>query len=325
MLRRERRNTIFFTAVAFGSALLISGAVFQQYYAGRRPPERPPVEGRVTPLSRNYTLPEKELFLIDELPEPTGAPRLEGSAALTIASLKDSAYFLVQADKAVRENRLEDALGFYRKALGVFPALQGAHRAMGVIFLQQKDYTNAVACFEHSNRAEPETHGVANNHGVAWMAMTNASLAEQAFQRALKLNPAYPTACFNLATLYQRRGDMAQASDYFQKYLALKPDDMATAQTYAKVLIDLKQWALAALWLKKIAEVSPEAAPVHFRLAQALANNKKLDEGIKALERGVSLVDSRLALSWMSRPDFDALRDHPRFKQLLDELGTDKL
>ena len=63
---------------------------------------------------------------------------------------------------------------------------------------------------------------------------------------------------------------------------------------------------------------------MHFRLAQALSMIDQPDKAFLALQKGVDLVDSRKALSWLSRNDFDALRNKDQFKRIIDALGRNE-
>jgi superkiller protein 3 len=168
------------------------------------------------------------------------------------------------------------------------------------------------------------TYGLANNLGVSYLALEDFKKAEVSFLMATQLNPQYALAYFNLATLYLRTGDADKAAGFFEKYLQFKPDDIAAAQTYAMVLVQLKQWDHAAGLLQQIAQFAPDVAPIHFRLAEALSHTTHRDAAIHSLKRAISLVDPRLALAWMSRPEYNLLRNEPEFGQLLNDLSSVK-
>ncbi len=246
----------------------------------------------------------------------------KGDMPLDTQWVKQAAYYLVQAEKAVQEDRLDEALEAYSKARLIYPDLKGVQRQVGLIYLRKKDYKAAAAVFEKVTTEEEVTFGLANNLGVSYLALENFKKAEENFMLAVRLNPHYPLAYFNLATLFTRTGDLAKAADYFEKYLRLKNDDVSAAQTYAMILIQLKRWDRAIDLLTQISAVAPDVAPIHFRLAEALSHTERNDQAMQSLKRATALVDPRKALSWMSRPEFNLLRNDPGFQQLLNELGT---
>ena len=323
----HRRAAIKLTLVIVIILSLIATVIIQQNLLAKRP------RGKWT----STTLPEKfaavssfnqttdiqSQFMIDELAELKNVTLPEkGDMPLNTQWLKQAAYQLIQAEKAIREEQFDEAVDAYKKALLIYPKLQGVHRQLGLAYLRKKDYRNAVQEFE---KAKPEgfmTYGLANNLGVSYLALEDYKKAETNFLMATRLNPQYALAYFNLATLYMRTGEAGKAADFFEKYLQFKPEDMAAAQTYAMVLIRLKRWDQAANLLQQIANVAPDVAPIHFRLAEALSHTTQRDAAIDSLKRAVSLVDPQQALAWMSRPEYDLLRNEPGFLQLLKELSS---
>jgi len=262
-------------------------------------------------------------FVLDELAEQATTPIPEkGDMPFTMEWVKQAGYYIAQAEKAAKSERYEEAIRHYRNVLLIFPKIQGVYRQMGLIYLREKKYDQAVENLERSVAEEQVTFGLANNLGVAYLALEDYKQAEKNFLAAINLNPNYPLAFFNLATLYLRTSELDKAAEYFQKYLKLRPEDMAVGQTYAMVLVQLKQWDSAITILKSISQAAPDVAPIHFRLAEALSHTGDKAGAVEALRRGTSLVDPRKALAWMSRPEFDMVRNDPDFQKLLAELGA---
>lgn len=327
--RRNRRTTIVLALVVFIILALIATVVVQQYLLAKRPMGKgtlkPVPERTVMSSPFDVTTDTQTQLMMDELSELKSIPLPEkGDMPLNMQWIKQAAYHLIQAEKATREERFDDAIDSYKKALLIYPKLQGAHRQLGLTYLRKKDYANAAPEFEQATAEEPMTYGLANNLGVSYLALEDYKKAEASFATATQLNPQYALAYFNRATLYLRMGDPTKAADFFEKYLSYKPEDVAAAQTYAMVLVQLKRWEQAAGLLQQIARFAPDVAPIQFRLAEALSHTTHRDAAIESLKRAVSLVDPRQALGWMSRPEFDLLRNEPGFRDLLNELSEVK-
>ena len=325
----HRRATITLTLVVFVILSLIATVVVQQYLLAKRPrgkwTSKTIPEKSAASSSFNVTTDIQTQFMIDELAELKNVALPEkGDMPLNTQWIKQAAYQLIQAEKATREEQFDDAVDSYKKVLLIYPKLQGAHRQLGLVYLRKKDYQNAAPEFEKAKEEESMTYGLANNLGVSYLALEDYKKAETNFLLATQLNPQYALAYFNLATLYLRTGDANKAADFFEKYLQFKPEDVAAAQTYAMVLVQLKRWDQAANLLRQIVKFAPDVAPIHFRLAEALSHTTQRDAAIDSLKRAVSLVDSRQALAWMSRPEYDLLRNEPGFLQLLNELSSVK-
>jgi len=61
-------------------------------------------------------------------------------------------------------------------------------------------------------------------------------------------------------------------------------------------------------------------APLYFLLAQVQVQNNQEELAMAALQRGIQLLDPNLALAWMSRKEFNDVRESSEFKSLVDEL-----
>jgi len=277
-------------------------------------------EGRAeSPL--RFEMDAQSMYLLEDLLPPAPSEESE-NMSLSASALKQASYHLVRAEKADKQDRTEEALESYRKVVRIFPHILGVQRQIGMLAIRVKDYALAAEALEKASREASMTFSMANNLGVAYMGMENFDKAEAAFKTAVQLNPDYAMAYFNLATLYLRRGKPDAASPFLEKYLILQPGDTMAGQTYALTLIQLEQWDRAAALLQQIARAAPDVAPIHFRLAQALSHGPSPEPAIEALKRAVNLVDPKQALAWLSRPEFNLLRDEAGFQQILQELGV---
>ena len=328
--RRQRRATFRLTLIASVILSLVATVVVQQYLLTRPSKEKGKApkaeEGRIVTLSPfSLASDARTQFIMDELSDAKNLVLPEkGDMPLNTQWVKQAALYLIKAEEATREERFDDAIDAYKKALLIFPKLQGAHRQLGLAYLRKKDYQNAAPEFEKASTEEPMTYGLANNLGVSYLAMEDYKKAEANFVMAMQLNPQYAVGYRNLATLYLRTGDPTKAAVHFEKYLSYKPDDVGAAQSYAMVLVQLKRWDQAASMLQQIVNIAPDVAPIQFRLAEALSHTPQRPAALAALKRAASLVDPRQALAWMSRPEFDLLRTEPEFRDLLNQLSEVK-
>lgn len=322
--RKLRRQTLLYVLTLLVSIVVVASAILFYYWKinetwRRSRPVRPGMAQTPSPL--RFDVDPETMYLFEELSPPRKNEPAE-DLPLSISSVKMAAYHLVQAERAARQDRYEDALTSYQNAARIFPDMLGVQGQIGVLALRLKQYALSAEAFEKVAREAPMTFSLANNLGVAYLGMEDFSKAEAAFRLAVKINPQYAMAYFNLATLYLRQGQLEKAVDYFEQYMTLQPNDTMAGQTYALILIQLEQWDRAAKLLQMIARVAPDVAPIHFRLAQALSHGPQRRAAVEALKRAVSLVDPRQALAWMSRPEFNLIRDDPGFQDLLLELGS---
>ena len=72
------------------------------------------------------------------------------------------------------------------------------------------------------NQPNPTSYDF-NSLGNLYHRMGNEPLAEDAYLNALKLDPNYVNAYFNLANAYYKKNDLKLATDYYQKILSFEP------------------------------------------------------------------------------------------------------
>jgi tetratricopeptide (TPR) repeat protein len=324
LLQRQRRQAVALLVVTALAVVLVLGMVY--YWMSRSKPspyqtqERPEAE-----LARAAAMPFEEalpLYLIDPLKHIRPLPLPDKPADLTVEWVKQAVYHLLEGEKAAQAGGAAVALSELDKVRQIFPNIKGLHRLQGLVYLQQQNYAAAAQAFEQSLREEAASFGVVNNLGIAYLGLTNMAKAEMCLQQAIRMDTNYALAYFNLAMIRQRAGDLPKAAEYLGSYARMRPEDIAATESYALMLIQLQAWAQAAEVLGSLSDALPQSSVIQFRLAQVLSHVEgRRAQALDVLEHAVKLVDSRKALGWLSRTEFDLLRKEPRFKTLSDTLA----
>ena len=101
----------------------------------------------------------------------------------------------------------------------------------GLVYFQQQDYDQAIACYQQAISYGARSPRAYNMLGMAYrfkyQRLGEPGLQEseiEAFQTAAKIDPKYWVAMVNLGTTYYSRGEKDKAAYWFQKALVLKPD-----------------------------------------------------------------------------------------------------
>ncbi|MBU0678106.1 MAG: tetratricopeptide repeat protein [Verrucomicrobia bacterium] len=272
----------------------------------------------VTPLDLNAD--PVSFFLTDELAQLAAADDIATEGELSVGGVKRAAFHIVQGETAAREGRFDDAVEQYQMVLTIYPQLIGAHRNLGLIHLRQKNYVAALKAFAEAEKEGDTEVGVVNNLGVAALHLDEVNQAEDAFLRALDIQPDYSAARFNLGVLYLKDKKWDKAVIRLSQYLEAAPEDMKAAHSLAYALIQLERWPDAAEILEQISQVQTDSPPVLFRLAQARFHTGQDKEALVALQKGASMLDPRIASSWLNGEDFDIARENTAFQDLQTQL-----
>ena len=332
-LKQKRRQTFMVGLVVFLIVSMVVVITFQQYLLSNAPAYDPPPAHPPAPPApdtrnlMNYLSVDadtKTRFLLEEIEaQSIGTAEITaGDKPLHPDWIKEAAYHVLRAERAQREGMDDLAIESYENALRIYPDLRGVYATLGMLHMDRRDYTAAAAALERAALEEAMSFGVANNLGVAYLQLERLDQAEEYLWHALRLRPHYAAAHYNLATLYVREGKATEAAVHFQAFLDMEPDNLNALLAYAAILIQLEEWPPATEMLERAAALSPKSPPIYFRLAQSLAHDHRRAEAMQALKNAVALVDARNALAWMSRQEFDALRQDPGFQQLARELAA---
>lgn len=170
------------------------------------------------------------------------------------------------------QNQIDNGVAALEVALKLRPSHAMANFNLGLRALQTQDFTKADKHLAKGAKQMPKNPGALNAYGVAQSKLGKTAKAVSLFQNALKLQPNFGEAHFNLAgalteqgkfdaalkkyaeimanakpspqlhTNYaialQKSGDVKSAEEQYQKALALVPDFGDAIFNYARLLMD---------------------------------------------------------------------------------------
>jgi Tfp pilus assembly protein PilF len=318
-LRRSQIVSLFFGSLVLVLSVTLASLVILNFLSERKPSQK--FRTAETPYIPRYSLPADALWVMDyqsvAAQEETGEK--PGPKPLSTKWVKNAAYHIIMGQQALAVNEMKPALEHFQKVVDVYPDIEGLHRVLGLLYLQSENYTLAA---EHLEKAlqEEETFDVLNNLGTVYIGTEEYDKAEKSLKRALEMQQENPGCHKNLAMLYRKMKRDNDAIYHYEKYLDLRPGDLDTMQSYGLYLTKLGRWKEAADFLTKLTQEVTDVAPIYFLLAQVQVQNGQQDKALAALRRGVQLIDPEMALAWMSREEFNAVRGTGEFKSLVDQL-----
>jgi tetratricopeptide (TPR) repeat protein len=134
--------------------------------------------------------------------------------------------FLVQDDRVTARFFLEKAVELDRTGV---PGLVYLSR----IYLDDRNYAEAVPLLERAHERDPENHGVMVNLGLAYRGVGRLQDAERLYRQALAQLPSDPSPLMNLAILYgDYQKDYDRAVTTLREYVTARGPDAARAEEY---------------------------------------------------------------------------------------------
>ena len=235
-----------------------------------------------------------------------------------------------------RNRDWKDGMALWSKTVKTAPRCARAQNNLGVEYLKEKNYQEALDHLVAASRIKPDYAEAYNNMGLAYKELGSYDRAVSLFAKAIHLKKGYYDAHYNLANTFESKGQYDRSIWLYNQLLKKKPGSArihnnlgVVYQKQARLELAEKQFSTAlkldpaniearnnlgvyynskGLYDKAIAEFKqilisdPDNAPVYANLGTAFSNKGMHDSAIDALK--------------------EALRIKPDFLEAMNNLGT---
>jgi tetratricopeptide (TPR) repeat protein len=194
----------------------------------------------------------------------TSAP----SGALAPVTLPDLASTAVSVRDQLRaaNGALETALN----DMAASPSLRAQRYAeLGNLLLAATFFDEAVLCYRHAERLEPEQPRWPYLRAHANLRKGDRDAAASALERTLELQPEYVPALVWLGDTYLDLGRVDDAQKAFSRALAHQPDSAAALFGAGRAALTRRSYDDAVRDLEQALRVDPTATVIHYPLAMA--------------------------------------------------------
>jgi Flp pilus assembly protein TadD len=185
-------------------------------------------------------------------------------------------------------------LGLYkwlgRRSLVLFAAM-----AVGLGWLsiqRNQDYRSRVAIWSDTVAKQPDNARAHNNLGNARLALGQLPEAMTEFQAALRIDPDYGDAHFNLGGILVGIPERwPEAISHLEAALQVQPDNAAAHNMLGNILMNMPdRLPEATAHLREALRIEPDLAVAHYNLAAALSQNpEQLPEAIAEYEAALRI------------------------------------
>jgi len=262
-------------------------------------------------------LQSREMFLAAIDVDPT--------FALAYAGLADVCAWLYQW-RGRRPEHSTEALSASARALELRPDLAEAHTARGLALSFSGDVAGAEREYKTAIDINPRLFEPHYSYARTCLEHGRLEDAARLLERAAELDPADHQSRSLLAMVYDGLGKKEKARSSYQaavtvatRHLERHPDDVRAVYLTGQCLIRLDERERGLEWIERARQMDPNDGGTLYNIACAYAVAERADEALDTLEQALDRSITNLA--WIANdPDWAALRDHPRFRALLDRL-----
>ena len=222
--------------------------------------------------------------------------------------------------------RLEEALAASAQALALRPDLAESHSARGYALSLAGQVEEAERQFRIATSLNPRLFEAHYLYARACLEQGRLADAARLFERAADVRPEDFASRALLSLALRGLGQEERARQAGQdavavaaRHLERTPDDVRALYMTGILLIRLDEPARGLEYLERALALDPSDGGTLYNVACGYALAGRSDQALDVLERAIDLAVTNL--DWIAHdPDWESLRDHPRFRALLDRL-----
>jgi serine/threonine protein kinase/Flp pilus assembly protein TadD len=253
------------------------------------------------------------------------AIEIDPNFALAYAGTADCSSFLYMWWDPSEAN-LEQADAASQKALALAPNMAEAHASRGLALTLGKRHAEAEQEYETAIRLDPKLFEAHYFKARACFQEGRHEEAAKAFERAAAVRPEDFQTPSLVALAYDALGRKEEseaarrrAVRIIEQHLDLNPDDARALYLGAIDLCYLGDRERSREWTDRALALDPDDPAVLYNVACAYAQLGLVDKALDCLERGT--LNGAGHRAWIENdPDLNAIRDHPRFKAILEKI-----
>jgi tetratricopeptide (TPR) repeat protein len=194
----------------------------------------------------------------------------------------------------VQQGHLDEAETEMRKQIQKHPSVEG-YNLLGIIESDRQNFPDAVAAFQQALQLSPNSAQTHNNLGNVYVTQKKLELAEKEFRTALRLEPAYRDANYNLGVLLMARGAPAEAIAHFER---MRPANLETSLNLVRAYLQSKRASEALRMAAELSQQHKNDVQVHFSLGVLLASEGQYKAAQLELEKADALHPGTFEISY---------------------------
>ena len=187
------------------------------------------------------------------------------------------------AELRLRMGQADAALVAAERVKDLAPADPMSFIFLGNVLVAQGSLAKAAEAYEQALKLDPENLRALENLGN-YYALLEPDKALSYYQRYLDLDSRDADIYFQMALVYQKRGNTAKAQELYKQSLELDPDQLATHMAVADLYEESKSTAAAIEEYKNGAELQPNNPIIFMKLGNLYYRDGQWDNALETFK-----------------------------------------
>ncbi|MDP3186058.1 MAG: tetratricopeptide repeat protein [Anaerolineales bacterium] len=209
--------------------------------------------------------------------------------------------------------RHEEASAAYQKAIQLDAKDAYPWNGLGNVYRDLGRHEDAIAAFQKAIELDPKFAEAYSNLTDTLDDLERTDEAVKLYEKSFELKPrGKPMNALGLH--YQRQNNLEEALEVHKKAVELNPNDASYRVSLASVYRKLGRETDAAEQIALARPLMEKENEYNRACFESICGN--MEEALRLLK--IALEKRQTSLAWVSRdPDFDFIRDDPRFKEII--------
>lgn len=214
--------------------------------------------------------------------------------------------------------KYDDAINWYTKILEIDPQRADVMNNLGVTYARKNDDTTANTWYKKSLELKPNDVQTLTNMSKDLQKIGKYDEALEYNRKADEINPNDLSNLASLANAYYRKRQFKKAKEYATRAIQIPSKNKAEKMDYVVASLIAGKYSNVLALCDDMLLLNPNDSDQLYNKACALSQLNKKDDAIALLQKAFK-IDSFLKNDLRTDPDFDNIRDDPRFKELVKD------
>ncbi len=221
-----------------------------------------------------------------------------------------------------RNGHPEEAERAFRRGLEECPGSPEIRDELAAHLLNEnKDAKEALSLAEEAVALGQDEIRHLYTLGEARLTLGDEEGSAEAYRTVLNLDPEDPNAHLEIGLHHERRGEVEQAEEHFVEALKQDPGNPRSLYSYASLYYATDDLETAEEFLVRAVAADPGYSPALSALASIKARRGDFAASLGFIEKAVAAGEQDVD-HFKQALEFAPLRNHPKFRTLLDRMNT---